>query len=152
MFEDSEKRFDVFDTTAAAAAPDVVKSPRRTDFIQGFCKAYRIAPDDTQELLEYIQSESSRVFVERFARLMEFFQRCRIPKLYVFAMIATGGQMDMPQIARACGVSKQAVHKAFRSMEPVFNSVGRFDTRRRQFRNENHKQQRPNHARVNGDG
>lgn len=129
--------------------PQIVKNGADRFFLKSFAEDYRIEQDDLNELQTYIDAQVNRMVGERFIRLLEFFERCKIPKLVVFATLATGGGMKMTDIADRCGVSKQAIHKAFRRMEPEMKIAGHGFQRRRNFKNS--QQEKPNEEEINGD-
>jgi len=136
---------DVAESPRACCRHEYLKRPGEAGFLDQFFKEHEIAVDEKQLLLEHLQRESDRVVSERFARLVQFFQMCRIPKLVVFSILVTRGQMQQVKIAEQCGVSKQAVNAAFREMEPVFKRyVNGFEHRRNFSNGRNHQIQNPN--------
>jgi DNA-binding phage protein len=113
----------------------VVKEPHEEGFMEQFFDEHKVSKLDRTRVMESIQLETARILRERFNEIIHFFHECRVPKLVVMATLATNGPMNMVDIARKCGVSKQAVHKAFRGMEPAFRKYATGFERRRNFKN-----------------
>jgi hypothetical protein len=123
---------DAADSSRACCQPNVILKPEDPGYLRQFIFDHGMEREDAEALMQFVDGEVGRIMAERFNRIIEFFKACGIPKLVVFAVISTQGGMKMTEIAKQCGVSKQAIHKAFRTMEPVFaRHVTGYERRRR---------------------
>jgi len=118
----------------ARTETDVYKQPRDEGFIDQFIIAYGIAAEDVGELNEFIEYEVARRMREHFNRVLEFFEKCNVPKVYILAVMIRGKDENIVEIASRLGISKQAVHKHLRRLEPHFSKLGKFNFRRRNFK------------------
>lgn len=114
---------------------DPARRPDQADFLRQFCEQFDIRGSDRADLELFIQEEVNRQYGEKWHKLMQFWETCRIPRLVIFSTLATQGEMSMVDIAAKCGVSKQYIHKEFRRMEPTFRTFVRGFERRRRFIN-----------------
>jgi len=124
---------DAAEDPAAAVSDDPGRGPEHSQFLEKFCEAYGVKPDDRADLERWTEREVGKILSEKFRRLIAFAEECKLPRLVVFAMLCTNGEMSMVEIAKRCSVKKQAIWKEFRRMEPTFlkHAGPGFERRRR---------------------
>lgn len=100
------------------------------DLIAEISKDYSIDRENSERLRKWADDYINRAMHEKMNRLVAFMLECKIPRLVVFATLATNGDMQQVEIAKLCGISKQAVNAHFRWMEKRFARYGTFQNRR----------------------
>lgn len=115
---------------------DSATKPGETGFLEEFSRMYKMDEEDEADLHKHIDMESFKRAQEHWNRLVSFMLKTKMPRLIVFATLATNGSMTMVEIAKLCGVSKQAIHKEFRRMEPEFERHAKGFKRIRNFKNQ----------------
>lgn len=114
--------------------PAPFKSPRDEGYLDEFIIAYGIAAEDVGELREYVNYEAAKIMREHFNRIIQFFKECNIPKVYILAVMIDGCDKNIVEIANRLGITKQAVHKHLRRLDPHFSKFGKFYSRQRNFK------------------
>lgn len=114
---------DAASLNTASHWPEVAKGARDPDFLESFFEAHTVKVEDQEALVEWIQIESSKLWSERFHKLLAVFRDCKIPAAVVFSALVQCENATLLDLAKPCRVGKQGIYMHVLNQEAVLGEL-----------------------------